>query len=191
MITLQMPPPPPPLGEEGAGGCEEGPGPPFRMPGIVDSFQVLPGDAQSRAASLVLPTSALHAHVSERMRDRIWSGDFVDMYLCCLRVPLTSQTTISPSDHGVTVVTQPCVVPKTKTSIRSISQWSRAFQIYTSVFLVKPGNALMAPKKSTNSQHALPQLYSCHAYTSVTNSSQRCIIYTVRLTKSTLTMLCR
>ena len=46
------------------------------------------------------------------------------------------------------MVTQPCVlcVPKTKTSIRSFSQWSRAFQIYMSVFLVKPGNAMMAPK---------------------------------------------
>ena len=40
------------------------------MPGIVNILQDLPGDAQSRVASLVLPTLSLHAHVSERVRDR-------------------------------------------------------------------------------------------------------------------------
>ena len=50
------------------------------MPCIVDIIPVLPGDAQSRVAGLVLPTLTLHAHVSKRMRDIIWTGDFVDLY---------------------------------------------------------------------------------------------------------------
>ena len=49
------------------------------MPGIVNILQDLPGDAQSRVASLVLPTLSLLAHVSERVRERIWTGDFVDL----------------------------------------------------------------------------------------------------------------
>ena len=36
------------------------------MAGIVDDINVLPGDTQTRVASLVLPKLALHAHVPEK-----------------------------------------------------------------------------------------------------------------------------
>ena len=36
------------------------------MAGIVDDINVLQGDTQTRVASLVLPTLALHAHVPEQ-----------------------------------------------------------------------------------------------------------------------------
>ena len=117
------------------------------MPGIVDNIRVLPGDAPNRVASLVLPTLALHAHVSEKTRDRIWAGEFVDL---CALLPESAldqpdySLTIRPGGEGGNPAV--CIMPKTKTSIRSFSQWSRAFQIYMSVLLVKPGNAMIAPK---------------------------------------------
>ena len=67
------------------------------MPSIVDSIQVLPGDAQSRVASFVLPTSVVHAHVSERMSDRIWTGDFVDLYA------LLPESALDQQDYSPTV----------------------------------------------------------------------------------------
>ena len=108
------------------------------MPGIVDNIRVLPGDAPSRVASLVL-----HVHVSEKTRDRIWAGKFVDLYALLPESALDQPHHPAGGEGGNPVV---CIPPKSKTSIRSFSLWSRAFQIYLYVLLVKPGNAMIAPK---------------------------------------------
>ena len=66
------------------------------MPGIVGSIRVLPGDAQSRVASLVLPTLALHVHVA--------------MYAMLPESTLDQQDYSLTLRPGVKVVTQPCVL---------------------------------------------------------------------------------
>ena len=112
------------------------------MAGIVDNIRVLPGDAPNRVASLVLPTLALHAYVSEKTRDRIWAGEFVDLYALLPESALDQpdySLTLRPGGEGGNPAV--CIMPKTETFIRSFSQWSRAFQIYMSVLHV-----MLAPK---------------------------------------------
>ena len=141
-VTPGLAPPPPWPTMDGLLGPADAP-----LPGIVDNIRVLPGDAPGRVASLVLPTLALHAHVSEKTRDRIWAGEFVDLYALLPESALDQpdySLTIRPGGEGGNPAV--CLMPKTKTSIRSFSQWSRAFQIYMSVLLVKPGNAMIAPQ---------------------------------------------
>ncbi|KAI0241893.1 hypothetical protein LSAT2_015678 [Lamellibrachia satsuma] len=48
------------------------------VPGIVDALNVLPG-TQERVSSFVLPTLSLHAHVPEKTRAKVWSGDLATL----------------------------------------------------------------------------------------------------------------
>ena len=117
------------------------------MAGIVDDIHILQGDTQTRVASLVLPTLTVHAHVPEKIRAKIWLGEFVDLYTLLPEVSLGQQDfslTIRSGDNDSNPAV--CMIPRAKSEIRSFPQWSKAFQIFMSVFLMKPDNALAAPK---------------------------------------------
>ena len=66
------------------------------MAGIVDDIHILQGDTQTRVASLVLPTLTVHAHVPEKIKAKIWLGEFVDLYTLLPEVSLGLQSDDSP-----------------------------------------------------------------------------------------------
>ena len=116
------------------------------VPGIVDALNILPGATQERVSSFVLPTLFLHAHVPEKTRAKVWSGDFVDVATLLPETSLFQPNyalTIRPGEDGNPAF---CVAPTSRTVIRSFPQWSKAFQIYMSVFLLKPENVQEAAK---------------------------------------------
>ena len=117
------------------------------VPGIVDALNILPGATQERVSRFVLPTLSLHAHVLQKTRAKVWSGDFVDLTTLlpetCLFQPNYALTICPGEEDGNPAF---CVAPTSRTVIRSFPQWSKAFQIYMSVFLLKPENVEEAAK---------------------------------------------
>ena len=50
------------------------------LPHIVKSLNVLSRVMQDRVSKFVLPTLFLHDHVPEKIRVKVWSGEFVDLH---------------------------------------------------------------------------------------------------------------
>ena len=106
----------------------------------------LPETAQNlmmAGSSYSLP---LDGQIPESLRSKIWTGDFVDLSL------LLKPTHVQHQDYTMSVnsgATQPtfCVSPaKPKTEPLSFERWVQAFQLYMSVYLLAPANALLAVK---------------------------------------------
>ena len=116
------------------------------MPGTAEGMRSLPETAQNlmmAGSSYSLP---LDAEIPESLRSKIWSGDFVDLSL------LLKPTQVQHQDYTLSVnsgAIQPtiCVSPaKPKTEPLSFERWVQAFQLYMSVYLLAPANALLAVK---------------------------------------------
>ena len=116
------------------------------MPGTTEGMGSLPETAQNlmmAGSSYSLP---LDAQIPESLRSKIWSGDFVDLSL------LLKPTQVQHQDYTLSVnsgATQPtfCVSPaKPKAEPLSFERWVQAFQLYMSVYLLAPANALLAVK---------------------------------------------
>ena len=116
------------------------------MPGTAEGMGSLPETAQNlmmAGSSYSLP---LDAQIPESLRSKIWSGDFVDLSL------LLKPTQVQHQDYTLSVnsgATQPtfCVSPaKPKAEPLSFERWVQAFQLYMSVYLLAPANALLAVK---------------------------------------------
>ena len=83
----------------------------------------------------------------KKIRANIWVGEFVDLYTLLPEVSLGQQDfslTIRPGENDSNPAV--CVIPRAKSEIRSFPQWSKAFQNFMSVLLMKPDNTLAAPK---------------------------------------------
>ena len=73
------------------------------VPGIVDALNILPGATPERVSSFVLPTLSLHAHVPEKTRAKVWSGDFVDLATFLL------ETSLFQPNYALTI-REPCLL---------------------------------------------------------------------------------
>ena len=107
----------------------------------------LPGPTQARVSRLITNSLSIHSHVPQKTRLKIWSDEFVDMSSLLPEVSLVPKEmtlTVRPggSDGGPSV----CVTPKPKSESRTFYSWSKAFDIFCSVYLLKPGNTMQATK---------------------------------------------
>ena len=148
-------PPLPPLDMPGAGSVAPPPWPTtldIELPmassvGIVDTVLTLPGPTQARVSRLITNSLSLHSHVPQKTRLKIWFNDFVDIYSLLPEVSLVPQEmtlTVRPggTDGGPSV----CVSPKPKSDSHTFYAWSKDFDIFCSVYLLKPGNTVQATK---------------------------------------------
>ena len=115
--------------------------------GIDDSILNLPGATQGRVSKFITKSLSLHGHVSEKLRIKVWSDEFVDLNSLLPEVSLVHQDmtlTIRPEgDSGCPAI---CVATKPKAEIRTFHVWSKAFDIFCSVYLLKPTNIMHAPQ---------------------------------------------
>ena len=115
--------------------------------GIVETVLNLPGPTQARVSRLITNSLSIHSHVPQKTRLKIWSDEFVDISSLLPEVSLVPQEmtlTVRPggNDGGPSV----CVTPKPKSESRTFYSWSKAFDIFCSVYLLKPGNTMQATK---------------------------------------------
>ena len=106
----------------------------------------LPLGAQDRVRAFTSSSLSLHAHVPDKMRAMVWAGEFVEL------ASLLPQRKTAPQElalglqtgmeEGTSVV---CVGPKARPAITSFPLWSRAFQIYMSIYLTQPIHYPEAP----------------------------------------------
>ena len=105
------------------------------MTGIVDVTRVLSGDSQVQGSHFCVSNSSLTcAGVRENERSRQMNM-WICMY-CCQRPARLYSYYETANDDNPTV----CIAPKTKTSIRSFSQLSRAFQTQCSASAIFLGD---------------------------------------------------
>ena len=114
---------------------------------IIDAICNLPGPTQTRMSPMITNTLSINTHVTTKVRTKVWSDEFVDMFSLLPEVTL-SQTEMALTvhvrgDNGEPTV---CVIPRSKPEVRTFYMWSKAFYIFSSVYLLKHGNLMDAPK---------------------------------------------
>ena len=116
-------------------------------PGIVETILNLPGTTQNRVSRLITNSLSIHSHVPHKLRVKIWADEFVDMYSLLPEVALMPQEmTLTVRPGGDNAGPSVCVAPKPKADLQTFYSWSKAFDIFCSVYLIKPANNLIATK---------------------------------------------
>ena len=110
-------------------------------------MNVLPGDTQEVVAACSSSALPLHVRIPDRLKAKIWAGEYVDLAL------LLHDNFAQPQDYALSVQSAGdgqgptlCVSPaKGKTEVLSFQQWLKAFEMFMSVYLVHPGHLPSAP----------------------------------------------
>ena len=110
-------------------------------------MNVLPGDTQEVVAACSSSALPLHVRIPDRLKAKIWAGEYVDLAL------LLHDNFAQPQDYALSVQSAGdgqgptlCVSPaKGKTDVLSFQQWLKAFEMFMSVYLVHPGHLPSAP----------------------------------------------
>ena len=127
--------------------------------GIGEAILNLPVVTQGRVSTC--KSLSIHVHVSEKLRNKVWSDEFVDLNSLLPEVSLVHQDmTLTIRPDGQSGVPAICVTSKPKAEIRTLYVRSKAFDIFCSVYLLKP----------TNTMHALQLLKYRHT---IRNPSER------------------
>lgn len=110
--------------------------------GVLDR---LPIGTQDRVRAFTSSAVSLHAHVSDKTRALVWAGEFVELATLLPQRKAVSQELalgLQGAEDGTSVV---CIEPKAKPAITSFPLWSKAFQIYMSIYLSQPVHYHEAP----------------------------------------------
>ena len=110
-------------------------------------MNVLPGDTQEMVAACSSSALPLHVRIPDRLKAKIWAGEYVDLAL------LLHDNFAQPQDYALSVQSAGngqgptlCVSPaKGKAEVLSFQQWLKAFEMFMSVYLVHPGHLPSAP----------------------------------------------
>ena len=92
---------------------------------IIDVICNLPGPTQTRISPMITNTLSINTHVTTKVRTKVWSDEFVDMFSLLPEVNL-SQTEMALTvhvgrDNGEPTV---CVTPRSKPEVRSVDGWA-------------------------------------------------------------------
>ena len=112
-------------------------------PGALDS---LPADVRGRIVGFSASSLPVHAHVSEKLRQKIWADEFVEMNTMLHDNADKPQFALSVQELNKEETSVICVAKKTSQSIGSFQRWLKAYEIFMSIYLLQPNKSEQAPK---------------------------------------------
>ena len=122
------------------------PWPSLSTAGMHDIIQGLPYATQERVATLTAHSLPIHIHVPEKIRAKIWADEYVP-FSALLKSNQSFRQEYSLAIQS-TADTEPVlrVLPAAQAEIRTFYQWTRAFEIFMSIYLTRPHKGIDAPK---------------------------------------------
>ena len=117
------------------------------LPGVNEVINNLPAETRDRVRALTACSISLHSHIPDKVRAKVWAGEFVELSTLLPESRSTSQEVslgLQPKgEDGTSVV---CYGPKAKPGINCFTQWTKAFRIYMSLYLSQPLHYHEAPQ---------------------------------------------
>ena len=111
------------------------------LPGVNEVINNLPAETPDRVRALTACSISLHSHIPEKVRAKVWTGEFVELSTLLPESRSTSQEVslgLQPQEEDGTSVV--CYGPKAKPGITCFTQWTKAFRIY--VIVLVPATSL-------------------------------------------------
>ena len=104
----------------------------------VTKYTLPPGHpSQDLVPSFATSALSRHSRVSDKLKSRIWSGEYVSISsLLHDSSPQSYSVSVRPGSDDETPMF--CVAPRARSSTVSFDQWLQGFEIYMSVFLLQP-----------------------------------------------------
>ena len=114
--------------------------------GICTGFS-LPTVVGARASSFASSSLPMYAHVSPKLRTKIWAGEYVDIASLLPEFPTDQPgyalAVRSGEDGSEPIV---CVAAKPKQGPIGFQRWVKGFEIFMSIYLLQPCNSSQAPQ---------------------------------------------
>lgn len=115
---------------------------------LLSLLSSVPCSDRSKVFSLTSSSLSIHAHVSQSVREKVWSKELFDLSLLNTKHSLGGEEYILQVNKGQSGTDGPCLsaTPRVRSKIETFADWQRLWEVYMSVYILKPD---LAPEASS------------------------------------------